>query len=57
MKALYPPLSYAIFIALSVVALLAIMTFTSVFTDGVQKNYAYAQLDFISESIRDEILK
>ena len=57
MKALYPPLSYAIFFALGIAVLLVIMTLISSFTDGVQKNYAYVQLNFISETIRDEILK
>jgi hypothetical protein len=57
MKALYPPLSYAIFIALSIAALLAIMTLINAFTDSVQRNYASAQLSFVSETIRDEILK
>ena len=57
MKALYPPLSYAIFTALSIAALLAIMTVLNVFTDNIQKNYARAQLDMTSEMIRNEILK
>lgn len=57
MKGLYPPLSYAIFIALGIATLLAIMTLLNVFTSNVQKNYAYAQLDTLSETIRGEILK
>lgn len=57
MKALYPPLSYAIFIMLSLIALFAIMTLMNTFTDRVKTSYAYAQLDFVSESIRDEILE
>ena len=57
MKALYPPLSYAIFLALSIAALIVIMTLISSFTDTIQKNYAYAQLNFVSEVIKDDILK
>jgi len=57
MKALYPPLSYALFIAIGVVALSMIMVFINNFTDGIQRNYAYSQLDYTAEVIKDDILK
>jgi hypothetical protein len=57
MKALYPPLSYALFIAIGVVALSMIMVVINTFTDGIQRNYAYNQLDYTAEVIKDDILK
>jgi hypothetical protein len=57
MKALYPPLSYALFIAIGVVALSMIMVAINTFTDGIQRNYAYNQLDYTAEVIKDDILK
>jgi len=57
MKALYPPLSYALFIAIGVVALSMIMVVINTFTDGIQRNYAYNQLDYAAEVIKDDILK
>jgi len=57
MKALYPPLSYALFIAIGIVALSMIMVFINNFTDGIQRNYAYNQLDYTADVIKDDILK
>jgi len=57
MKALYPPLSYALFIAIGIIALSMIMVFINNFTDGIQRNYAYNQLDYTADVIKDDILK
>ena len=57
MKALYPPLSYTLFIAIGIIALSVIMVMINSFTDGVQKSYALSQLDYTSEVIRNEILR
>jgi hypothetical protein len=57
MKALYPPLSYALFIAIGIAALSMIMVFINNFTDGIQRNYAYNQLEYTADVIKDDILK
>jgi len=57
MKALYPPLSYALFIAIGVAALAMIMVFINNFTDGIQRNYAFSQLGYTADVIKDDILK
>ena len=57
MKALYPPLSYTLFIVISITVLSVILVLMNTFTGGIQKNYAYSQLDYVAEVIRDDILK
>ena len=57
MKAVYPPLSYALFIAISVVALSMILISMNLFTSNVQRNYARSQLDYVAELMRDDILE
>ena len=57
MKALYPPLSYALFIAIGIAALSMIMIFINNFTNGIQRNYALNQLTYTADVIKDDILK
>jgi ABC-type lipoprotein release transport system permease subunit len=55
MKAVYPSLSYALFIVISIAALSVIMVVMNVFTDNIKRNYAYSQLNYVAEVIRDDI--
>ncbi len=57
MKALYPPLSYALFIAISTVVLSLILVAINIFSENIQRDYAYNQLNYVAEVIRNEILK
>ena len=57
MKALYPPLSYALFIAISIAVLSLILISINGFVEGLEKNYAYKSLDYVAESIKNEILR
>ena len=57
MKALYPPLSYTLFIVISIAALSVILVVVNVFSENIQKNYAYNQLNYVAEVIRQEVLK
>jgi hypothetical protein len=57
MKALYPPLSYTLFIVISIAVLSVILVLMNTFTSGIQKNYAYSQLNYVAEVIRDDVLK
>ncbi len=57
MKALYPPLSYTLFIVISIAALSIILIIVNTFSENIQRNYAYGQLNYIAEVIRQDILK
>ena len=57
MKALYPPLSYTLFIVISIAALSIILIVVNTFSEDIQRNYAYGQLNYISEVIRQDILR
>ena len=57
MKALYPPLSYTLFIAISVAVLAVVMVVVNLFSEDIQRNFAYSQLNYIAEVIRNDILR
>lgn len=57
MKALYPPLSYTIFIVISIAVLSVILITINVFSEDIQRNYANSQLNYISEVTRNEVLR
>lgn len=57
MRAFYPQLSYTIFIVISIVALSIIMVTVNIFTDSIQRNYAYSQLNYVAEVLRHNILR
>jgi len=57
MKALYPPLSYTIFIVISIAALSVILVTVNTFSENIQRDYARSQLDYIAEVIRQDILR
>ncbi len=57
MKALYPPLSYTLFIVIGIAALSVILVVVNIFSESIQRNYAYGQLNYVAEIIRQETLK
>jgi len=57
MKAFYPQLSYTFFIVISIVALAIILITVNMFTDSIQKNYAYGQLNYVAENMKNDILR
>ena len=57
MKALYPPLSYTLFIVISIAALSVILVVVNTFSEDVQRNYARSQLNYVAEVIRQDILR
>jgi hypothetical protein len=57
MKGLYPPLSYTLFIVISIAALSVILIMINTFSEDIQRNYARSQLNYVSENIRNDILK
>jgi len=57
MKALYPPLSYTLFIVIGLAALSVILVIVNIFSENIQRNYAYGQLNYVAEVIRQDILR
>ena len=57
MKALYPPLSYTLFIVISIAALSVILVVVNVFSENIQRDFARNQLTYVTEVIRQDILK
>lgn len=57
MKGQYPSISYALFFVISVIVLSIVMLMMNSLTDSVQKNYARGQMNYIAESIRNDVLK
>ncbi|NIO44535.1 MAG: hypothetical protein GTN36_03210 [Candidatus Aenigmarchaeota archaeon] len=57
MKALYPPLSYTLFIVISIVVLSIILVAVNTFSEDIQRNYARSQLNYVAEVIRQDILR
>jgi len=57
MKALYPPLSYTLFIVISIATLSVILLTVNLFSENIQRDFAYSQLNYVKEVVRQDILK
>ncbi len=57
MKALYPPLSYTLFIVISIAALSVILVTVNLFSENIQRDFAFNQLSYVTEVVRQDILK
>jgi len=57
MKGISPLLSYATLLAVGFLAVALLLVAVSDFSDDIGKRFTKAQIDFIAESIRDDIFK
>jgi len=57
MKAVYPTLSYTLFIVISLLVLSIILISVTGLIENMEKRYAYNQLNYAAEVVKDEILK
>jgi hypothetical protein len=56
MKGEYPSLSYTLFTVISIVVLSLLMVWVSSFSENVQNSYAYNQLNYAADVVRNSVL-